>query len=257
MQSTNHPFSLQNKNIIITGASSGIGRACVMEASKMGANIILIGRNRERLEETVAMTIRSGQHRIISIDLKNHEEVDILIEKLKVEKIKINGLVNAAGISTTLPLKRSSPEKILEFVNTNVVSGVNLSRLIVQKQFLDENGASIIFISSVMGMVGEVGKTLYSISKGALISASRSMALELAAKNIRVNCISPGVVESPMSKNAVYNRHEEARKKIKAIHPLGLGQPEDVANASVYLLSDAARWVTGTNLVVDGGYTAR
>ncbi len=257
MQSTNHVFSLQNKTVIITGASSGIGRSCVVEASKMGANIILIGRNRERLEETLAMTKHPGQHRIFPIDLTNHEEVDILIEKLKVGKIKINGLVNAAGISTTLPLKRSTPEKIMEFVNSNVVSGINLSRLIVQKQFLDENGASIIFISSVMGMVGEVGKTLYSISKGALISASRSMALELAAKKVRVNCISPGVVETSMSQNAIYNRDEEARKKIDALHPLGLGQPEDVANASVYLLSNAARWVTGTNLIVDGGYTAR
>ncbi len=108
-----------------------------------------------------------------------------------------------------------------------------------------------------MGMVGESGKTLYSLTKGALISGVRSMALELAPKKIRVNTVSPGVVETPMSSKAVYSQNEESLNRIKDLHPLGLGNSVDVANACIYLLSDAAKWVTGTNLIVDGGYTAR
>ena len=108
-----------------------------------------------------------------------------------------------------------------------------------------------------MGSVGEVGKTLYSMTKGALLSASRSLALELAPKKIRVNCISPGVVDTPMSQSAVYSQSEESLNRIRSLHPLGLGRVEDVAHACVFLLSDEARWITGTNLFVDGGYTAR
>jgi len=134
---------------------------------------------------------------------------------------------------------------------------MNLTRLTVKQSNISGEYASIIFISSVMGMAGETGKSLYSMTKGALIAGVRSLAIELAPRNIRVNCISPGVVESPMSKNAVYSRNEDALNKIKAFHPLGLGQPEDVANACIYLLSDAAKWVTGTNLIVDGGYLTR
>ena len=108
-----------------------------------------------------------------------------------------------------------------------------------------------------MGVVGENGKALYSMTKGALVATTRTLAIELAGKKIRVNSISPAVVETPMSKNAIYSRNEESLNKIKKLHPLGLGQPEDIANAAVFLLSDASRWITGTNLVVDGGYLAR
>jgi len=118
-------------------------------------------------------------------------------------------------------------------------------------------GGSIIFISSVMGVVGENGKTMYSMTKGALISAVKSLSIELATRKIRINAISPGVVETPMSKNAIYSRNEESLDKIKSLHPLGLGQPEDVANACVFLLSDASKWITGTNMLVDGGYLAK
>ena len=111
--------------------------------------------------------------------------------------------------------------------------------------------------TSVMGIVGEVAKSLYSMTKGALIAGSRSLAIELADRKIRVNCISPGVVVTPMTQKAVYSRDDESMKKVTELHPLGLGTPEDVANACIYLLSDASRWISGTNLIADGGYTAR
>jgi NAD(P)-dependent dehydrogenase (short-subunit alcohol dehydrogenase family) len=151
----------------------------------------------------------------------------------------------------------SKPEKMEEFFHVNVHSAFNLTRIITKPSGISEEGASIVFISSVMGIVGENGKSLYSMTKGALIAGARSLAIELAPRNIRVNCISPGVVVSPMSKGAVYSKDEESLNKIKGLHPLGLGHTEDVANACIYLLSDASRWVTGTNMVVDGGYTAR
>src|SRR5699024_11904858 len=118
-------------------------------------------------------------------------------------------------------------------------------------------GSSMVFLPSVMGRVGQAGKAIYSLKKAAVLGVSRSMAVELASKGVRINCISPGVVESPMSKSAVYSRNEEARSRIESMHPLGLGKPEDVAHAARYLLSEASNWVTGTNLFVDGGYTAR
>jgi NAD(P)-dependent dehydrogenase (short-subunit alcohol dehydrogenase family) len=144
-----------------------------------------------------------------------------------------------------------------QFFQTNVISAVSLTKQVVKISQFSEEGGSIVFISSVMGIAGEKGKALYSMTKGALIAAVRSLAIELAPRKIRVNSISPGVVETPMSKNAIYSRNEESLNKIRTLHPLGLGQPEDIANACVFLLSNASRWITGTNLVADGGYLAR
>ena len=131
-------------------------------------------------------------------------------------------------------------EKMEEFFRTNVSGALNLTKHAVKLAHFSEEGGSVIFISSVMGVAGENGKTLYSMTKGALIAAARSMAIELAPRKIRVNTVSPGVVESPMSKNAVYSKDEESLDRIKGLHPLGLGSPEDVANACLFLLSDEA-----------------
>jgi NAD(P)-dependent dehydrogenase (short-subunit alcohol dehydrogenase family) len=251
----NDIFSLKGKTILITGASSGIGRACAIECSKAGAAILAFGRDEERLAETFDSL--EGEGKAFSVDLTNTDEVDEVMKALEDDGIKIDGVIHSAGISTTLPLRMITPDKIQPLFDVNVSSAIYLSKWITRKKLVPDSGSSIVFLSSVMGSVGEAGKTIYSITKGAVLAASRSMAVELASKNIRVNCISPGVVETPMSDSAVYNRNEDARKKIEALHPLGLGKPEDVASAAVYLLSDAASWVTGTNLFVDGGYTAR
>ena len=248
-------FSLKGKTILITGASSGIGRACAVECSKAGAFILAFGRNKERLQETIQGL--NGEGKTFSVDLTNTDEVDDVMKSLENDGITIDGVIHSAGISTTLPLRMVTPDKIQPLFEVNVSSAIYLSKWVTRKKMVPENGSSIVFLSSVMGSVGEAGKTIYSITKGAVLAASRSMAVELASKNIRVNCISPGVVETPMTDDAVYSRNEEARKKIENLHPLGIGKPEDVANAAIYLLSDASGWVTGTNLFVDGGYTAR
>jgi NAD(P)-dependent dehydrogenase (short-subunit alcohol dehydrogenase family) len=249
-------LDLTGKVIVITGASSGIGRAAAMQCAEQGATIILMGRNNERLNHT-SENLKGNHHFILEADITDYESIESKLKSIIASSGKLSGLINAAGITTTLPLTLSKPEKMDTFFKVNVTAAINLTRLCVSKQMLSENGGSIIFLASVMGLAGEVGKTIYSATKGALISASRSLALELAAKNVRVNCISPGVVITPMTQNAVYNRDEEARAKILALHPLGLGRPEDIASACVFLLSDEARWITGSNLIIDGGYTAR
>ena len=251
----NNPFSLSEKYIVITGASSGIGRQCAITANQLGAFVVLIGRSQERLEETASL-LNDENYLLLSADVTAYEETLSELEKL-LSGLKIDGIVHAAGISTTLPLRNITPEKMQPFFETNVFAAINITKLLTKAKFANPDGMSVVFMSSIMGVVGELGKTIYSLTKGALIAGTKSLALELAAKKIRVNCISPGVVESPMSASAVYAQDEEAYNKIKSYHPIGLGKTEDIANASAFLLSDGARWITGTNLIVDGGYTAR
>jgi NAD(P)-dependent dehydrogenase (short-subunit alcohol dehydrogenase family) len=252
-----NPFSLEGKTILITGASSGIGRQCSISCSEMGATVILIGRNEDRLKETLQLMTEPEKHLLYRVDLTEFELIETAINEIVGKVGKIDGVVNSAGISTTLPVRMVTPKKMEEFFQPNVYGAINLTRLVTRKAFFSEKGGSIIFISSVMGIVGEVAKSLYSMTKGALISGSRSLALEFADRKIRVNCTSPGVVMTPMAQNAIYNRDEDSLNKVAALHPLGLGSPEDVANTCIFLLSDASKWITGTNVVVDGGYTAR
>jgi len=250
-------FSLDGKVILITGASSGIGRQCAINCSKVGATVALFGRNKERLNETLGLMHNKERHVVYINDLIEYDKVTNAVKDLVSQKGKINGMINSAGISTTLPLNALSPQKMEHYFNTNVIGPINLTRQVVKSGYVSEVGGSVVFISSVMGIVGEKGKILYAMTKGALIAAVKSMAIELADRNIRINSISPGVVETPMSDNAPYSRTEESRNRIEKLHPLGLGQPEDIANSCLFLLTDSARWITGTNLIVDGGYLAR
>jgi NAD(P)-dependent dehydrogenase (short-subunit alcohol dehydrogenase family) len=252
-----NPFALKDQVIVITGASSGIGRQCAITCSQYGAVVIIMGRDRERLSATLELMENPHLHEMIVVDLCEFDLVANEISEICKRIGEISGLVNCAGISTTLPLKASSAEKMEFFFKTNVMGGLNLTKQIVHSSHFSKSGGSVVFISSVMGVVGTKGKTIYSMTKGALISATKSLAIELAAKKIRINSVSPGVVVTPMSKSAVYARNEEALRAIEDLHPLGLGCPEDVANACVFLLSEASRWITGSNLIVDGGYLAK
>ncbi len=252
----NNPFSLEGKNILVTGASSGIGRQCAISCSQMGARVILIARNEERLNETLAM-LEGNNHSVVVLDLTNYKQVEVAVKEIVLKIGRLNGVLHCAGISTTLPVKLLDVETMDKFSHANVFSAINLTKEVCKVSHFSKDGGSIVFFSSIMGVVGESGKTLYSMTKGALLSATRSLACELARKKIRVNSISPGVVVTPINKNLPHIADAEKRNILEEKHLFGFGKPEDVANPCLFLLSDASRWITGQNIIVDGGYTAQ
>lgn len=248
--------SLAGKRIIVTGASSGIGKAVAQEAARLGASLILVARNKERLHQTFDSLCGSG-HKQYSIDITDYT----ILEEIIVSDIKqfgpIGGFVHSAGIEKTLPLKASKNNVFKEVFETNVFSGFELARIISQKNMFDSKGASFVFLSSIKGRLGDVGNTIYCSSKSALLAGSRAIALELAPKKIRCNCVLPGIVETEMVAQLFETISIEAKERIIAKHPLGLGKPEDIASLIVFLLSDQARWITGGEYIIDGGYSAQ
>lgn len=251
-----NPFSLDGKTILVTGASSGIGRQCAIDCSKMGAKVVLVARNEERLNETLSQMDGDG-HLIVSQDLTDFEAIPEMVGKIVEKAGPLNGVLHCAGISNTEPLKLYGVERLEEFFRANVFGAMMLTKEICKLKNVSKDGASIVFFASVMGVVGESCKSAYSLTKGALISGVRSLAVEFSKKKIRVNCVSPGVIETPINANQNYMKDPVLRAQFEAKHLLGLGQSTDISNACIYLLSDASRWVTGQNLVVDGGYTIR
>lgn len=253
---SNNPFSLYGKTIVVTGASSGIGQQCAITCSQLGAKVVLLARNQQRLAETLSQMDGKG-HLAVSFDLTDFDGLKNKVKEIVSEVGPVDGLVNCAGISTTLPLKLMNAQKMDEFFHTNVFSAIELTRYFCQMGNVRKEGASIIFLSSIMGIAGDNGKSLYSMTKGALLSAVRSLACEYARRKIRFNAISPGAILTPINQDLPHMKNPEARATLEAKHLLGLGETSDIANACVYLLSDASRWVTGQNLIVDGGYLAR
>ena len=249
-------FSLSNKTILITGASSGIGRSCAVQCSKMGASLLLMGRNVDELNRTVSELQPGTKVEMIVADFSKMVDLELVMAEKILTIGKIAGFIHCAGVEKTLPLKKQTSEVFQSIFDINVFAGFELAKIISLKKYKAEK-ASFVFIASVAGMVGESGKTIYSASKGAVISGARSMSMELARSDIRVNSISPAMVKTPILEKMFDGIGEEATQNIIKKHPLGIGEPEDVANACVFLLSDAAKWITGTNLVVDGGYTAQ
>lgn len=251
-----NPFSLSGKHIVISGASSGIGRQCAINCAEMGARISLLGRNIERLEQTLFL-MKGGGHNLYSIDLISEEDIKSVVSQIVISSGRIDGLLNVAGISTTLLMKSVNCNKLDEFFRNNVYSAYILTREVCKTGNFSTDGGSIVFFSSVMGSYGETGKSLYAMTKGALQSASRSLSCELASKKIRVNTISPGVVITPINEYLPHIADPVKREALEKSHLLGLGNVDDIANACIYLLSDASRWITGINLYVDGGYSVR
>jgi NAD(P)-dependent dehydrogenase (short-subunit alcohol dehydrogenase family) len=244
-----NPFSLEKKTILVTGASSGIGRAIAIECSKMGATVIISARNEERLKETLSQMHGEG-HLIIVSDLSNTTDLTRLINESPV----LDGLVNCAGLSKRLPFAFINLETLSNIMDVNFTAPTLLSAQLVKKKKFSKN-SSIVFISSIDGPVtAHIGDSIYSASKGAITAIAKNMAVDLAAKKIRVNCVMPGMVETPLI-HAGEITQEQLDADMK-LYPLKrYGKPEEVAYAVIYLLSDASSWVTGSNLIIDGGYT--
>lgn len=243
-----NPFSLEGKHILVTGASSGIGRGICIDTSKMGATVHLMARNEQRLNETLSQMEGKG-HQVHQVDLCDKDALTTMVDSLPL----LDGVVLCAGIIKTTPVKNISEDALEEIFNTNIMADIRMVSRLLKKKKLNK-GASVVFISSVSTFNVKVGNSLYSATKGAVNSFAKAMALEVAKQSMRVNCIQPGFVPSSiLSSGAI---EEDAFLKFYAErHPLGFGTPTDIANGCIYLLSDASRWVTGSIFTLDGGYT--
>lgn len=252
MEKPYNPFSLEGKTILVTGASSGIGRQCALDCAKMGAKVVAVGRNQVRLDEVVGEI--EGEGVSYSYDLSNLECIKELVATIVGENGKLDGFIHAAGIEVTNPVKLSKADEYETLFRVNCLSAFEIVKNLCGIKTFNKGG-SIVLISSISGVIARKGLSAYAASKGALMSAARVMALELASREIRVNTVSPGTILTPMMQNALETMNEEDREKRVEGFPLGLGKTTDISNACIFLLSDASRWVTGQNLVVDGGYT--
>jgi NAD(P)-dependent dehydrogenase (short-subunit alcohol dehydrogenase family) len=247
----NNPFDLSNKNILVTGSSAGIGKQIAISASEMGANCWLTGRNLERLQNTKKALSVSGSHGLIQADLNSEEEIKNLVSGLS----SLDGVVLNAGMLKTAPFKFIKKEQIEESMQVNFTSSMLLLNELVKQKKLNKN-ASIVFISSIGGnVIGHVGNVIYSATKGAINGVVKVLALEFANRGIRVNSIMPGMVKTELWDNGSYTEEQILEDEKK--YPLGYGAPEDVANTVLFLLSNASKWMTGSHVLLDGGYSAQ
>lgn len=244
-----NPYSLEGKTILITGASSGIGQKTAIECSKLGAKLVITGRNVERLQETFSQLDGNGHIQIIA-ELTAQEEVEKLIGGLPV----LNGLVLCAGLGITKPFQFCSRDQFDKVFNVNYFAPVELLRLLVKKKMLAKP-SSVVFVSSIGGVLNfNPGNGVYGASKAALNSTMKFCAVELAPKKIRVNSVNPGMVHTKLIKPGTIS--EEQLQLDMEKYPLKrYGETIDVALGIIYLLSDASSWVTGHSLVIDGGLT--
>ncbi len=247
---TYNPFSLVGKTILITGASSGIGRATAIECSKLGATCVITGRNEERLNETLAQLVGEGHISVVA-DISTQEGIDTLIE----QSPSVDGLVNNAGIGKNKPIRFYKQEDLNSVFQTNTFAPMLVVKGFLKKKKLNDGG-SIVFTSSVAAFNSNLGNGIYGSSKAALMAYMHYCAKELASKKIRANSIHPGMVETPLIHGGSLS--EDDLQKDMQLYPLGrYGKAEEIAQMIVYLLSDASAWVTGTSLIIDGGMSMK
>lgn len=246
-----NPFSLQGKTVLVTGASSGIGQSVAIECSKMGAKVVITGRNQERLNGTFQQLEGTG-HSQFPADLSVFEEIEKLVEFCPA----IDGLSQNAGIAKIIPVKKITESMLESVMKTNAIAPIMLTQMLLKKKKLNAKG-SIVFTSSLSGIYCvHYGESMYAASKGALSGFAKGAALELAAQCIRVNCVNPSIIQTNIFKNEGDIISEEQMQEKIQFYPLKrLGVTTDVAWAHVFYLSDASTWITGTNLPIDGGYT--
>lgn len=245
-----NPYSLEGKTVLVTGASSGIGKATAVECSKLGAKVVITARNEERLKGTLR-SLEGNGHIMILCEMTNEDELDSLVDVVPV----LNGVVFNAGINKLAAIRQLKAADLNSIFAVNTFSPIMLLQKLTKKKKVAD-AASIVFTSSISGIgAAAVGESMYIASKGAVSAFVKGAALELAKKDIRVNAICPGMVQTNMSE--AYGLNEGDNEDMKN-YPLGrYATPKDIAWGIIYLLSDASSWVTGTNLIIDGGLTAQ
>ena len=243
---SNNPFSLEGKTILITGASSGIGQATAIECSKMGAKVVITGRNEQRLEETFNMLSGEGHIKVLA-DINSEEDIKKLVDECPI----LDGLVNNAGRGKSKPVNFIKLEDLQDVYQTNLFGVALLTKTLLKKKKIAKQG-SIVFTSSISSYMTAPGLAIYASSKAAVSAYMRTCAMELGTKGIRANAVLPGMVETKLINSGTYT--DEDKKNDLNLYPLGrYGNPNDIAYAIIYLLSDASAWVTGMELIIDGG----
>lgn len=248
--------NLQDKKIIVAGASSGIGKAIAILLSKLEAKVILVARREDKLQEVIAEMEGDG-HKYYCFDLSEVDDIEGFVKNIVIENGTLDGLVYCAGVGANRPLKLLKPFAMQEAMQINTLAFVEIVRSVTKKNAYN-TGMSIVGISSVSSMRGNKSKVAYCASKGALDSMVRAMAKELSVKKIRINTVNPGFVKTPHFNKLEQNAGSDSEdfNSILQRQYLGLAEPEDIANSVVFLLSDAAKIISGTNLVVDGGLSS-
>lgn len=247
MDHTTDPFSLAGKRVLITGASSGIGRQTAICCAEMGAQLVLTGRDPQRLAATHEALCGDG-HLTVAADLTKADDISSLVAQAG----SLHGVVHSAGISKLVPLRMLRQTHLQEMFEHNTYAPLLLTKELLAKRKILANG-SILFVSAVASHIGPLASSAYSASKGALLGATRSLGLEVAKQGIRVNCLAPGYVRTPMLNELASSGVDTA--EYAGLAPLGMGEPRDVALAAVFYLSDASRWITRNYFIIDGGLT--
>ena len=249
------PFGLHGRHFLITGASTGIGRATAVLAARCGARVTVNGRDAGRLEATMAL-LDGERHRAAVFDLADTDSIPAWVKAQAERAGPFDGVAHCAGVQAGKPVRSVDRTFFDQILHANLLSALSLARGFRQKGCNSGRGAMVL-VSSVAAMVGQPSNVVYAASKGGLVSATRGLAMEFLRDGIRVNCVAPAMVETEMMERFRQTTTKEQFDAIRAAHPMGFGQPEDVASAIVFLLSDASRWINGVMLPVDGGYLVR
>ena len=244
---------IKGKKILITGATSGIGLALCEFLLNSDCDIIAVGRDEDKINHLKDKF--KENFKFVSLDLNLFEDYKKIFDDSLAGK-KLDGLVHCAGIEETLPLTLYNTQSVRKIFDINVFSGIELLRYF-SKQKYSNDGASVVYLSSVMGELGQSGKIGYCSTKAAILGLVKSSSLELSKRKFRVNAVSPGVVNTPMTQKLFSQIEDENIKRIKEMHPLGIGEVEDVVPLIAFLLSDHSRWITGQNIKIDGGYSTQ
>jgi len=243
---------MESKLILVTGGTSGIGMALCEKLLINGNRVVAIGRNEDAVLHLKNQYSESFMFK--NFDLNDVNLIDQLISELVDQNGKFDGFVNCAGLEETIPLTLYTPAKIQSIFNLNVFAGIEILRNVSKKKHSNDF-ASIVFLSSIMGQLGQPGKVGYSATKAAVTGIVKSAALELSKRKIRVNAILPGIVLTPMTEKLFLKLEQENINQIIDMHPLGVGKVDDVIPLILFLLSNGSKWITGQNIIIDGGYS--